>query len=37
MSSFTDFLQWYNKQDVVPTLEAMQKIIVFYYDNEVDM
>ena len=25
MSSFKDFLRWYNKKDVVPTLEAMQK------------
>ena len=23
MSSFTDFLRWYDKKDVVPTLEAM--------------
>ena len=29
MSSFKDFLRWYNKQDVVPTLEAMQKMIAF--------
>ena len=25
MSSFTDFLRWYNNRDVAPTLEAMQK------------
>ena len=25
MSSFKDFLRWYNNKDVVPTLEAMQK------------
>ena len=25
MSSFEDFLRWYNKKDVVPTLETMQK------------
>ena len=37
MSSFNDFLQWYNKKDVVPTLEAMQKTIEFYYDKDVDL
>ena len=25
MSSCKDFLRWYNKKDVVPTLEAMKK------------
>ena len=29
MSSFMDFLRWYNIKDVVPTLEVMQKKIVF--------
>ena len=37
MSSFTDFLQWYNNEDVVPTLEAMQKMIAFYHDKDIDM
>ena len=37
MSSFKDFLRWYNNKDVVPTLEAMQKIIAFYYDKDIDM
>ena len=32
MSSFKDFLRWYNNKDVVPTLEAMQKMIAFYHD-----
>ena len=27
MSSFKDFLWWYNNKDVVPTLKAMQKMI----------
>ena len=31
------FLRWYNKKDVVPTLEAMQKTIVFYHDKDIDM
>ena len=29
MSSFKDFLRWYNIKDVVPTLEARQKMIDF--------
>ena len=29
MSSFKDFLRWYNNEKFVPTLEAMQKMIVF--------
>ena len=37
MSSFTDFLCWYNNKDVVPTLEAMQKIIAFYHDKKIDV
>ena len=27
MQYFSDFLKWYNNKDVVPTLEAMQKMI----------
>ena len=37
MKSFQDFLLWYNKKDVVPTLEAMQKKIEFYHRQESDM
>ena len=37
MSSFNDFLRWYNKKDVVPTLEAMQKLIAFHHDEDIDM
>ena len=37
MSSFKDFLRWYNNKDVVPTLEAMQKMIAFYHDKNIDM
>ena len=29
MRTFKDFLRWYNNKDVVPTLEAMQKMLVF--------
>ena len=31
------FLRWYNNKDVVPSLEAMQKMIVFYHDKNIDM
>ena len=34
---FLDFLKWYNNKDVVPTLEAMQKMIEFYHNKGVDM
>ena len=37
MSSFKDFLRWYNQKDVVPTLEAMQKKTAFYHDKDIDM
>ena len=37
MSSIKDFLRWYNNKDVVPTLEAMQKMIAFYHDKDIDM
>ena len=37
MSSFKDFLRWYNNKDVVPTLEAMQKMFAFYHDKHIDM
>ena len=36
-TTFKDFLQWYNNKDVVPTLEAMQKIVQFYHQKKVDM
>ena len=37
MTSFKDLLRWHNKKDVVPTLEAMQKMIAFYHDKDIDM
>ena len=32
-----NFLRWYYKKDVVPTLQAMQKMIGFYYDKDINM
>ena len=37
MKSFKDFLTWYNNKDVVPTLEAIQKMIEFYHQKWIDM
>ena len=37
MSSFKEFLRWYNNKDVLPTLEAMQKKIASYHDKDIDM
>ena len=37
MCTFKDFLSWYNNKDVVPTLEAMQKMLAFYHKNGIDM
>ena len=34
---FSDFLKWYNNKEVVPTLEAMQKMIDFYNNKGSDM
>ena len=31
------FLRWYNNKDVVPTLEAMQKMLAFYHKKEIEM
>ena len=36
MSSFKDFLRWYNNKDVVATFEAMQKMIAFYHDKNIE-
>ena len=30
-------LRWYNKKDVLPTLELMQKKIAIYHDKDIDM
>ena len=37
MQSFSGFLKWYNNEDVVPTLEAMQILIEFYHNKGIDM
>ena len=30
-------LRWYNNKDVVPILEAVQKMIASYHDKDIDM
>ena len=37
MSSVENFLRWFNNKYLVPTLEAMHKLIAFYHDKDVDM
>ena len=37
LKSFKDFLMWCNNKDVVPTLDARQKMIEFYHQKEIDM
>ena len=37
MKSLRDVLMWHNNKHVVPTLEAMQKMIEFYNQKEIDM
>ena len=37
MCTFKDFLRWYNNKDVVPTLEAMPKMLAFYHKKGIDM
>ncbi|KAI8495466.1 hypothetical protein Bbelb_269210 [Branchiostoma belcheri] len=37
MKTMKDFLIWYNNKDVVPMLEAIQKMVDFYRDLGIDM
>ena len=37
MFTFKDFLCWYNNKDVVPTLEAIQKMLAFCHKKGIDM
>ena len=36
MTTFKDFLRWYNNKDIIPTLKAMQ-MIDFYHNEGIDM
>jgi hypothetical protein len=37
MTNMMDFLRWYNNCDVVPMVEALNKMFVFYRDKGLDM
>ena len=37
ITTFRDFLRWYNNKDVVPTLQAMKKMMKFYHDQKIVM
>ena len=37
MGSCKEILRWYNNRDMVPTLEALKKLIAFYHDKDIDM
>ena len=37
MCTFKDFLRWCNNKDVVPTLEAKQKMLAFYHKKGIDL
>ena len=37
METFQDLLKWYNNKDVVPTLEALRKMMQFYQQKGIDM
>ena len=37
MCTFNDFLRWYNNKVVVPTLEALEKMLAFYHKKGIDM
>ena len=37
MTTFRNFLRWYNNKDVVPTLDAMQKMIEIYHEKGIDI
>ena len=37
MKNFRDFLRWYNNKDVVPTLQALNKMMKFYHNQKIDV
>ena len=37
MSTFRDYLIWYNNRDVTPFVEAIEKMRVFYEEREIDL
>jgi hypothetical protein len=37
MTTFEDFLKWYNKLDVLPFVTAVERLCKFYFDKEIDL
>lgn len=37
MSTFKDFLIWYNNQDVVPFVKAVENLRKFYFERQIDL
>ena len=37
MSTFRDYLIWYNNRDVTPFVEAIEKMRLFYEEREIDL
>ena len=37
MSSIKDSFRWYTNKDVVHTLKALQKMVTFYHDKDINM
>jgi hypothetical protein len=37
MNTMMDFLRWYNNCDVIPMVEAINKMFVFYREKGLDM
>ena len=37
MTSFRDFLRYYNNADVIGFVQAVKKMLEFYFDNEIDL
>ena len=37
MKTFRDFFRWYNNKEIVPTLQAMKKMMKFYQNQKIGM
>jgi len=37
MKTFKDFLEWYNNLDVIPFVEAIEKMKVFHKNKHLDL
>lgn len=37
MTCLRNFLEWYNNQDVGPFVQAVRKLLVFYFERNIDI